>query len=105
MGKLAETMFVVQAEGDSMKGLVEDGEYCVMRKLGGGSMENKTLLIQEYDAAGPEDGGAYALKKFTRKDEKVVLVSRNPDVADIVLENEAEYSDKYRAIAEFRGKL
>ena len=105
MGKLDETMFVVQAEGNSMKGLVEDGEYCVMRKLGGGSMENKTLLIQEYDAAGPEGGGAYALKKFTRKDDKVVLVSRNPAVADIVLENDAEYSDKYRAIAEFKRKL
>lgn len=77
----------------------------MMRKLGGGSMENKTLLIQEYDAAGPEGGGAYALKKFTRKDDKVVLVSRNPAVADIVLENDAECSDKYRAIVEFKRKL
>ena len=105
MGKLDETMFVVQAEGDSMKGLVEDGEYCVMRKLGGGSMENNTLLIQEYDAAGPEGGGAYALKKFTRRDEKVILVSRNPEVANIVLKDDAEYSTKYRAIAEFKGKM
>ena len=33
VGKLDDTMFVVQAEGDSMEGLVDDGEYCVMRKL------------------------------------------------------------------------
>ena len=33
---------------------------------------------------------------------KVVLKARTPDVADIVLENDAEYSTKYRAIAEFK---
>ena len=34
---------------------------------------------------------------------KVVLKARNPEVEDIVLENEAEYSTRYRAIAEFKG--
>lgn len=34
---------------------------------------------------------------------KVVLKARNPEVSDIVLENDAEYSTKYRAIAEFKG--
>jgi hypothetical protein len=38
-----------------------------------------------------------------RKGAKVVLKARNPEVADIVLENDAEYSTKYRAIAEFKG--
>ena len=104
-GRLDETQFVVKAEGDSMTGLVEDGEYCVMRRVGGGNLENKTVLVQEYDAAGAEGGGAYALKKFTRKGKQVVLVSRNPSVADIVLEDDAEYSDKYRVIAEFKHKL
>lgn len=104
-GKLDQTMFVVQAEGDSMKGLVEDGEYCVMRKVGGGNLENKTLLIQGFDAAGPEGGGAYALKKFTRRGKKVVLVSRNPDVSDIVLKDDAEYGDRYRAVAELHATL
>ena len=32
-----------------------------------------------------------------RNGAKVVLKARNPDVADIVLENDAEYSTKYRA--------
>ena len=38
-----------------------------------------------------------------RKGAKVVLKARNPEVSDIVLENDAEYSTKYRAIAEFKG--
>lgn len=33
---------------------------------------------------------------------KVVLKARNPEVEDIVLENDAEYSTRYRAIAEFK---
>ena len=37
-----------------------------------------------------------------RKGAKVVLKARNPEVSDIVLENDAEYSTKYRAIAEFK---
>jgi hypothetical protein len=36
------------------------------------------------------------------KDAKVVLKARNPEVVDIVLENDAEYSTRYRAIAEFK---
>ena len=51
-----------------------------------------------------EDGAqAYTIKKFTRNGGKVVLKARNPEVADIVLENDAEYSTRYRAIAEFKG--
>lgn len=38
-----------------------------------------------------------------RKCAKVVLKARNPEVEDIVLENDAEYSTRYRAIAEFKG--
>ena len=37
-----------------------------------------------------------------RKGAKVVLKARNPEVSDIVLENDAEYSTRYRAIAEFK---
>ena len=38
-----------------------------------------------------------------RKGAKVVRKARNPEVSDIVLENDAEYSTRYRAIAEFKG--
>ena len=37
-----------------------------------------------------------------RNGAKVVLKARNPDVSDIVLENDAEYSTRYRAVAEFK---
>lgn len=37
------------------------------------------------------------------KDAKEVLKARNPEVVDIVLENDAEYSIRYRAVVEFKG--
>ena len=40
--------------------------------------------------------------RLTRKGAKVVLKALNPEVSDIVLENDAEYSTRYRAIAEFK---
>ena len=38
-----------------------------------------------------------------RNGAKVVLKARNPEVEDIVLENDAEYSTRCRALAEFKG--
>jgi hypothetical protein len=84
-----------------MEGLIEEGSYAIFRKLGGG-LEGKVLLVQRLEAGDPESGGAYTIKRFTRKGAKVVLKARNPDVSDIVLENDAEYSTRYRAIAEFK---
>ena len=75
-----------------------------MRKLGGGELEGKTILIQRNDASDPESGGAYTIKTFSRKGKKVVLKAKDPKY-DIPLENDAEYSQKYRAIAEFKGVL
>ena len=101
-GRLDDTQFVVKTEGTSMEGLIEEGSYAIFRRLGG-SLEGKVLLVQRLEAGDPETGGAYTIKKFTRKGAKVVLKARNPDVADIVLESDAEYSTRYRAIAEFKG--
>jgi len=101
-GRLDDTQFVVKTEGTSMEGLIEEGSYAIFRKLGA-SLEGKVLLVQRLEAGDPETGGAYTIKKFTRNGAKVVLKARNPDVSDIVLENDAEYSTRYRAIAEFRG--
>ena len=101
-GRLDDTQFVVKTEGTSMEGLIEEGSYAIFRRLGGG-LEGKVLLVQRLEAGDPETGGAYTIKKFTRNGAKVVLKARNPEVSDIVLENDAEYSTKYRAIAEFKG--
>ena len=100
-GRLDDTQFVVKTEGTSMEGLIEEGSYAIFRKLGA-SLEGKVLLVQRLEAGDPETGGAYTIKKFTRNGGKVVLKARNPEVVDIVLENDAEYSTRYRAIAEFK---
>ena len=102
-GKLDDTQFVVKTDGVSMEGLIEEGSYALFRKLGGGELEGKVLLVQRRDSSDPETGGAYTIKKFTRKCGKVVLKARNPEIEDIEPESDAEYSTKYCAIAEFRG--
>ena len=94
-GRIDDTQFVVKTEGASMEGLIEEGSYAIFRKLGG-RLEGNVLLVQRLEAGDPETGGAYTIKKFTRNGAKVVLKARNPEVADIVLENDAEYSTKYR---------
>lgn len=103
-GRLDDTQFVVRTEGVSMEGLIPDGAYAIFRKLGGGALEGKTLLVQRSDASDPESGGAYTVKRFTRKGGRVVLKATDPEY-DIVLRDEAEYSAKYRAIAEFKEVL
>jgi len=100
-GRLDDMQFVIKTDGVSMEGLIEKGSCAIFRKLGG-ELEGKVLLVQRLDASDPEGGGAYIIKKFTRKDGRVVLKSRNPAVGDIELANDAEYSTKYRAIAEFK---
>jgi len=104
-GRLDDTQFVVKTKGVSMEGLIEEGSYAVFRKLGGGGLEGKVLLVQRLEAGDPESGGAYTIKKFTRKGGKVVLKARNPESGDIELESDAEYSTKYRAIAEFKDVI
>ena len=104
-GRLDDTQFVVKTKGVSMEGLIEEGSYAIFRKLGGGDLEGKVLLIQRLEAGDPESGGAYTVKEFTRKGGKVVLKARNQEVGAIELESDAEYSTKYRAIAEFKGVI
>lgn len=104
-GPLDDTQFVIKTEGRSMTGLIEDGSYVVLRRIGGGDLDGKTVLVQRNDIADPETGGAYVIKKFTRQGTKVVLKSRNPEAPDIELKDEAEYSPTYRVIAEFKYTL
>ena len=102
-GRLDDTQFVVKTKGVSMEGLIEEGSYAIFCKLGGGELKGKVLLIQKLEASDPESGGAYTIKQFTRMGEKVILKARNPEIEDIELASDADYSTKYRAIAEFKG--
>lgn len=103
-GRLDDSHYVVRTEGVSMEGLIPNGSLCIMRKLGAGDMNGKTLLVQRNDASDPEDGGAYTIKTFIRKNGKVILKAKNPDY-DICLEDDGEYSMKYRAVGEFESIL
>lgn len=104
-GVLDNTHFVVKTDGASMEGLIKEGSYAIFRKLGGGQLDGKVLLFQRCEACDPETGGSYIAKKFMRKGEKVVLKSCNPEIGDIELEGDADYSTKYRAIAEFKSVI
>ena len=72
--------------------------------MAGADWGGKTILVQRNDASDPESGGAYTVKTFTRKGKKVVLKAKDSKY-DILLKDDAEYSQKYRAIAEFKGVL
>lgn len=101
IGNLDNTMFVVRAQGDSMEPLIHNGDLCIMRKVGGGSYENKTMLVQHHGVEDPETGGAYSIKKFTRNADTVILKPRNSDFDDITLKPEGDEDMSKMLVGEF----
>lgn len=84
VGRLDNSMVVVQAAGRSMEPIIHNGDFCVVRKLGAVDYNNRIVLVQRNDgAADPEDGGAYLLKRFVKNGKEVVLRSLNREYADI----------------------
>jgi SOS-response transcriptional repressor LexA len=70
-----EQYFIVQAEGDSMTGLVEDGDYCVFNKRG--IFDNGHVALVQVD--GPTDQPDATIKRiYRRPGNKVELRSENP---------------------------
>lgn len=70
-----EQYFIVQAEGDSMTGLVEDGDYCVFNKRG--IFDNGHVALVQVD--GPTDQPDATIKRvYRRPGGKVELRSENP---------------------------
>ena len=104
-GKLDDAQFVIHAEGDSMHGLIEDGDLCIMRKLGGGNPVGKVVLVQRHEESDPEGGGSFAIKTLTKCGDKVILVSKNPEAESWEINDQAEHGTKYRIIAEFKCVL
>jgi SOS-response transcriptional repressor LexA len=67
--------FIVQGEGDSMAGLVEDGAFVVLDRLGHFD-DGRIVLVQ---ADGPTDQPEATLKRiFRRPGDRVELRSENP---------------------------
>lgn len=70
-----EQYFIVQAEGDSMRGIVEDGDYCVFNKYG--SFDNGRIALVQVDS--PTDQPDATIKRvYRRPGNKVELRSENP---------------------------
>lgn len=102
IGRLDDTMVVVEAEGKSMEPVIHDGDLCVVRKLGAVDYDNRIVLVQRNDqSADPESGGAYLLKKLVKNGDKVLLRSLNGDYRDI----EIASSDDIKIVAEFKSVL
>lgn len=69
-----EQYFIVQVEGDSMTGIVEDGEYCVLNKYG--HYDDGNIVLVQVD--GPTDQPDATLKRiYRRAGNKVELRSEN----------------------------
>ncbi len=70
-----EQYFIVQAEGDSMTGVVGDGDYCVFNKYG--AFDNGRIALVQVD--GPTDQPDATIKYvYRRPGGKVELRSKNP---------------------------
>jgi repressor LexA len=70
-----EQFFIVQAEGDSMTGVIGDGDYGVFNKRG--SFDNGRIALVQVD--GPTDQPDATIKRvYRRPGGKVELRSENP---------------------------
>ena len=61
---LRRGMFVAQVVGKSMEPAISDGAYCLFAAPVGGSRQGKTVLVQMRDAADPESGERYTVKRY-----------------------------------------
>ncbi|MBL1150312.1 MAG: type I restriction endonuclease subunit R [Armatimonadetes bacterium] len=92
--RLRPGMFVAQVVGKSMEPLIPDGAYCLFLAPVEGTRQGKTLLVQLRDAADPETGQRYTVKRYESekiakddswRHERVILKPANPDYLPIVL--------------------
>ena len=92
--RLRRGMFVAQVVGKSMEPTISDGAYCLFAAPVGGSRQGKTVLVQMRDAADPESGERYTVKRYESekasekgswRHTKITLKPLNPDFEPIVL--------------------
>lgn len=113
VGRLNRNMYVVQAVGDSMEPLIQDGDYCVFRSNPAGSRQGKVILAQHHSKYDPDYSGSYSIKTYTsRKNfdeygnwmhEEIVLQPKNSAYDPIII-NEDDAED-FRIVGEFVGKV
>ena len=92
--RLRRGMFVAQVVGKSMEPAISDGAYCLFAAPVGGSRQGKTVLVQMRDAADPESGERYTVKRYESekagdgdswRHTKITLNPVNADFEPIVL--------------------
>ena len=99
--RLRRGMFVAQVVGKSMEPTISGGAYCLFAAPVGGSRQGKTVLVQMRDAADPENGARYTVKRYESekagdgdswRHAKITLRPLNPDFEPIVLTGADEQS-------------
>ena len=92
--RLRPGMFVAQVVGKSMEPAVPDGAYCLFAAPVAGTRQGKTVLVQLRDAADPESGERYTVKRYESEKAKhgdswrhtrITLKPVNPDFEPIIL--------------------
>ena len=92
--RLRRGMFVAQVIGKSMEPAIPGGAYCLFAAPVGGTRQGKTVLVQMRDAADPESGERYTVKRYESEKSgdgdswrhtKITLKPVNPDFEPIVL--------------------
>jgi phage repressor protein C with HTH and peptisase S24 domain len=61
---LRQGMFVAQVVGHSMEPTIPDGSYCLFSAPVTGTRQGKTVLVELRDAADPETGERYTVKRY-----------------------------------------
>ena len=101
--RLRRGMFVAQVVGKSMEPTISDGAHCLFAAPVGGSRQGKTVLVQMRDAADPESGERYTVKRYESEKAgdgdswqhtRITLRPLNPDFEPIVLTGADEGSLK-----------
>lgn len=62
--KLRRGMFVAQVVGHSMEPTIPDGSYCLFASPVEGARQGRNVLVQLRDAADPETGERYTVKRY-----------------------------------------
>lgn len=111
---LNDKMFVVHAEGDSMKPMIHNGELCVFDASGAGSREGKIMLVKAKDKSDPR-ASSFTIKKYHSEKvaaeeggwahSQIILSPLNPDYKPIVINAEETDVDDFRIYGEYVGKI
>ena len=92
--RLRRGMFVARVVGKSMEPAIPDGAYCLFAAPVEGTRQGKMVLVQMRDAADPETGASYTVKRYASektgdgdswRHHKIMLNPINPDFAPIIL--------------------